>query len=192
MPLPNAKPDPAGSHVNRQLNSIKLGDLTNAQFDVVYDNVYLNDMSEDELRRLALVGAARQSFSASSSGPIPGNVIIVSETITYAEVGAATGYKEFYRPAEGEVYQLLAASATMSGGTVGCTIMASTGVDNITTIQTPFVQIAQESSTGAPTFDQNVVGQAIYFDNNIPMIMQAYSMQAGEQVELKALFVRVR
>ena len=48
MPLPNAKPDPAGSNVYRQLNSIKLGDLTNNQFDVVYDNVFLNDMSEDE------------------------------------------------------------------------------------------------------------------------------------------------
>lgn len=82
MPLPNAKPDPAGSNVYRQLNSIKLGDLTNEQFDVVYDNVFLNDMSEDELRRLALVGAARQSFSPSSSGPIGQSVTVYADSDT--------------------------------------------------------------------------------------------------------------
>ena len=82
MPLPNAKSDPAGSNVYRQLNSIKLGDLTNEQFDVVYDNVFLNDMSEDELRRLALVGAARQSFSPSSSGPIGESVTVYVDSDT--------------------------------------------------------------------------------------------------------------
>ena len=82
MPLPNAKPDPAGSNVYRQLNSITLGDLTNDQFDKVYQNIFLNDMSEDELRRLALVGQARQSFSPSSSGPVGQSVTVYADSDT--------------------------------------------------------------------------------------------------------------
>ena len=104
MPLPNAKPDPAGSNVYRQLNSIKLGDLTNNQFDVVYDNVFLNDMSEDELRRLALIGAARQSFSASSSGPIP---IAQGWFEQDQTVGTSAGGVSFKATA-GEVWQIVA------------------------------------------------------------------------------------
>jgi len=192
MPLPDAEPKPAGSNIYHQLNSTKLGDLTNAEFAIVRDPLFLNDVSEDELRRLALIGQARQSLSASSSGPIPGSMIVTSETITYAEVGAATGYKLFYQPAVGEVYQLLAAQASMSGGTVGCSIFAAEGVTNITTITSPSVLLAQESSTGQPNFDQNVLGQTLYFSNEVPMIMQAYSMTTGEAVELKAVLVRVR
>jgi len=81
MPLPEAVPKPPGSNIYRQLNSIKLGDLTNEQYEVVYKNIFLNDTSEDELRRLSLVGAARQSFSPSSSGPI-GETQVVNVTIT--------------------------------------------------------------------------------------------------------------
>lgn len=110
MPLPNAKPDPAGSNVYRQLNSIKLGDLTNEQFDVVYDNVFLNDMSEDELRRLALVGAARQSFSRSSSGPIPG-----TSTVITAEVDTSGVPVLLFNPGVGEVWRFNGASIFGNG-----------------------------------------------------------------------------
>tara|TARA_R100001463_G_scaffold106967_2_gene161562 strand:- start:220 stop:831 length:612 start_codon:yes stop_codon:yes gene_type:complete len=81
MPLPNAVPKPAGSNIYHQLNAIKLGDLTNEEFDIVYNPLFLNDRSEDELRRLALIGLARQSFSSSSSGPI-GESITVYGKIT--------------------------------------------------------------------------------------------------------------
>jgi len=105
MPLPDAKPDPAGSNVYRQLNSIKLGDLTNEQFDKVYQNVFLNDMSEDELRRLALVGAARQSFSASSSGPIPGTSEVITATVDTSGTPVL-----LFNPDPGEVWRFNGAS----------------------------------------------------------------------------------
>ena len=76
MPLPDAVPKPPGSNIYRQLNAIKLGDLTNEQYEVVYNNIFLNDTSEDELRRLALIGLARQSYSPSSSGPIGESVTV--------------------------------------------------------------------------------------------------------------------
>jgi len=113
MPLPNAKPDPAGSNVYRQLNSITLGDLTNEQFDKVYQNVFLNDMSEDELRRLALVGAARQSFSASSSGPIPGTQLMIELDVTTAT------YHDIHEAGPGEVWQFVAGCANSTSGIVG-------------------------------------------------------------------------
>tara|TARA_Y100000004_G_scaffold157864_1_gene183833 strand:+ start:1062 stop:1676 length:615 start_codon:yes stop_codon:yes gene_type:complete len=82
MPLPDAVPKPAGSNIYRQLNAIKLGDLTNEQYEVLYDNIFLNDTSEDELRRLALIGLARQSFSPSSSGPIGESVTVYLDAIS--------------------------------------------------------------------------------------------------------------
>ena len=76
MPLPDAVPKPPGSNIYHQLNAIKLGELTNEQFDIVYNPLFLNDRSEDELRRLALIGLARQSFSPSSSGPIGQSITV--------------------------------------------------------------------------------------------------------------------
>ena len=87
MPLPDAVPKPAGSNIYRQLNAIKLGDLTNEQYEVLYNNIFLNDTSEDELRRLALIGLARQSFSAPSSGPI-------GETVILNAITTSSGNKE--------------------------------------------------------------------------------------------------
>lgn len=90
MPLPDAVPKPSGSNIYHQLNSIKLGDLTNAQFDIVYNPLFLNDKSEDELRRLALIGLARQSFSPSSSGP-------TGESITvYCDNDSSGGKKAIF------------------------------------------------------------------------------------------------
>tara|TARA_R100000329_G_scaffold144426_2_gene129166 strand:+ start:1059 stop:1667 length:609 start_codon:yes stop_codon:yes gene_type:complete len=87
MPLPDAVPKPEGSNIYHQLNAIKLGDLTNEQYAIVYDPLFLNDRSEDELRRLALIGLARQSFSASSSGPI-------GETVVLNAITTVSGNKE--------------------------------------------------------------------------------------------------
>jgi len=87
MPLPDAVPKPAGSNIYRQLSDKKLGELTNEEYEVVYNNIFLNDTSEDELRRLALIGLARQSFSASSSGPI-------GQTQILNAITTSTGNKE--------------------------------------------------------------------------------------------------
>ena len=87
MPLPDAVPKPAGSNIYRQLSDKKLGELTNAEYEVVYEKIFLNDTSEDELRRLALIGLARQSFSASSSGPI-------GQTQILNAITTSTGNKE--------------------------------------------------------------------------------------------------
>ena len=160
MPLPDAKPDPAGSNVYRQLNSIKLGDLTNEQFDIVYQNVFLNDMSEDELRRLALVGAARQSFSPSSSGPIPETLELINQTFDTPNV-----YKDFYTPATGTVYQLMGVSIGSSTGLSGSGSL-EVDVTNISTGDRLIVaDFSFTSSSDFPVVESGAM-TPVYVDSN--------------------------
>ncbi len=106
MPLPDAVPKPAGSNIYRQLSDKKLGELTNQEYEVVYNNIFLNDTSEDELRRLALIGLARQSLGGSSSGPISGK----GGVITYTQASSSVGVT--VRPPDGEVWQIIGISVT--------------------------------------------------------------------------------
>ena len=163
MPLPNAKPDPAGSNVYRQLNSIKLGDLTNEQFDKVYQNVFLNDMSEDELRRLALVGAARQSFSASSSGPIPET----SVTAFIEATNSGTRYNIF-QPNQGEVWLLGPCSFQVGGGSGSVSVeqwlYAGDNIDGTT--RRVLVGNSSSSSSSYSTIYEGGPNMPIHVDSN--------------------------
>jgi len=113
MPLPDAVPKPAGSNIYRQLSDKKLGELTNEEYEVVYNNIFLNDTSEDELRRLALIGLARQSLSASSSGPLVNS----GKVATYLQSDASTS--PTVRPPKGEVWQIIAISISNSASPSG-------------------------------------------------------------------------
>ena len=67
MPLPNAG-DPMDSRVYEQFRSKKTSTLVSTDFETVKDPVFLDGNSEDELRRLKLVGELTNHQS--SSGPI--------------------------------------------------------------------------------------------------------------------------
>ena len=189
MPLPDATP-PDQSRLYEQLKTSKLEDLTDDQLDSWRDQIFAESENEDEIRRLILLYLAAGRLSI-PTGPIIRSAEVTETEITYAEAGAATGYKIHLQPWAGELWRLMAASAAMTGGTVGCSIMVSTGIDNITTIQSPYVLIAQESSTGAPIFDNNPIGDALFFTKEYPLIMQAYSMTTGESVKLRTYQIRV-
>lgn len=109
MPLPNAKPDPEESNVYKQLSSIKASDLTRSQLDVIRDPLFLNDESEDVLRRILLIGQATDQLS--SSGAIPRSQQIVQETYS------STGSNVFFKPPVGEVHILCGGDTLASGGT---------------------------------------------------------------------------
>ena len=145
MPLPDAEPKPAGSNIYHQLNSTKLGDLTNAEFAIVRDPLFLNDRSEDELRRLALIGQARQSLSASSSGPIPDTQLMIEKTVT------TTGYSDIHEPGPGEVWQFVAGSANSTTGLSGTVTtevdITSTGAGAERVI---FIDVGSTSSSDFP------------------------------------------
>ena len=77
MPLPFAPP-PDESRVYESLKSVLLSDVTPDQLDSLRSTVFAQgtDGTEDEYRRLILLGLASQSSSV--SGPIAGTVEIVS------------------------------------------------------------------------------------------------------------------
>jgi hypothetical protein len=88
--------------VYQQLSSEQLGSMSKDNFDIANDPVFANASSEDELRRLNLVGQA--SNMQSQSGPIPGTgrVELYANTTSVTEA-------DFFTPSEGESWQLLAA-----------------------------------------------------------------------------------
>ena len=70
MPLPDAPP-PKDSRVYQQFASKKIGSLTETEFSTLSEAVFLDQNSEDELRRLRLVG--EMTGHISPSGPIADN-----------------------------------------------------------------------------------------------------------------------
>jgi len=184
MPLPNAKPDPAGSNVYRQLNSITLGDLTNEQFDKVYQNVFLNDMSEDELRRLALVGAARQSFSASSSGPIPGTSQVINVTCTGSGVNT-----DIFTPGPGEVWQVMALSYIVNSGsgTISHLVFLE---GNYSGAPGGTVVVSEKASSDAGDNFGDVDFSPLHIDENVDLRYTAYGTFTS--VSVRAALIRIR
>jgi hypothetical protein len=203
MPLPDA-PIPQVSNLYRQLNSIKLGDLTNEQYEVVYNNIFLNDTSEDELRRLALIGLARQSFSPSSSGPtrdfVTVNTVVTSSGDKAAVWGGYSGLNatdingEDLTFPKDTVWQCMGASWYVSGisGSVNHDVWfmpsSSPPTDQTATL------IADVSSTGGnqPLFSYNS-GRAVDFcyvgDDNTLWVEASGTFT---KVEYSFTFVRVR
>jgi len=184
MPLPNAKPDPEDSNVYKQLSSIKASDLTRSQLDVIRDPLFLNDQSEDVLRRIALIGLVTDQLSI--SGPIPRTAQQAISSVTYS--GSSTVTQEVFKPSVGEVWQYNQASVRMQGGSSGITLL----LGNDTTSSTNNVMLGQESSSGVQPFD--LVGQMspLYITSDQYLIAQHYSLATGESSEVRVSLIRVR
>jgi len=191
MPLPDAnQPAASESNVYHQLNAIKLGELTNAQFAIVQDPLFLNDRSEDELRRLALIGLARQSISVSSSGPIPntGTVISVDQSTT----NVVTALLE---PGPGEVWQITGGSVTGTGvsGTV-CyhlmTALQSASIAGGTSRSQAVLNVEYCATAGQAVLNETTPFGSIFIDENTGL----YGQASGTFVEImwKISAIRVR
>jgi len=110
MPLPFAPP-PSESKLYRDLKNLKLSEVTADQFDSLKGALFAQgvDSSEDEMRRLNLVGQASNQQSA--SGPIAGTAqattsVSISDTGNYDAGG--------FTPGEGEVWQIMGLSVTVT------------------------------------------------------------------------------
>jgi len=183
MPLPDAEPKPAGSNIYHQLNSTKLGDLTNAQFAIVRDPLFLNDVSEDELRRLALIGQARQSLSASSSGPIPGTLKLLSFRYT------STGNNfEDLGIGEGEVWQFNTMS--MAEGGSGTATITFTLYDPVSGDQSVFAVKSTTTQEPVP-ISELAVGSPIYITSDL-QLNNLVNNTGGTHVDVDLTMIRVR
>tara|TARA_Y100000004_G_scaffold196403_1_gene266314 strand:+ start:417 stop:1025 length:609 start_codon:yes stop_codon:yes gene_type:complete len=108
MPLPDA-PKPITSNLYRQLNAARIQDMNPAKLAVPKNAIFLNDVSEDELRRLNLAGQA--SGQLSSSGPMINSAIV-------AETGEQTsaGTYFIFRPGTSSSLPLTGETGTLDGG----------------------------------------------------------------------------
>lgn len=192
MPLPFAPP-PKDSSLYQQLESTTLETVTPDQLDTIKAKMFAQGTEglEDEYRRLLLLGLASDTLSI--SGPMPGTMKIVETEIAYSESSAATAYKTMFVPQAGEVWQFLAASSSFSGGSSGQSIiMGDSEPPDLVTPPTNYVLVAQEVSTGNPTWSPLIYGADLFFDENIIPILQVYSQTTGESSKFFGAFVRVR
>ena len=189
MPLPDAVPKPPGSNIYHQLNAFKLGELTNEQLAIVRDPLFLNDRSEDELRRLALIGQARQSLSVSSSGPIPGTGYVTDLDQTDGNIIT------ILEPGPGEVWAVVGGSVTGTSvsGTVCYHLLTANKSDAISgsTDRSKATLIVEVCGTaGQVPLNESVPYGEVYIDEN--MCLYAQATGTFTSIAWKISLIRVR
>lgn len=172
MPLPFAPP-PSESKLYSDLKNLKLSEVTADQFDSLKTALFAQgvDSSEDEMRRLNLVGQASNQQSASGPMPDTGRIEeLVSES---------SGIQTLFRPDAGEVWQLTGVS---TGSAVNATIVLHL-YDGVTK-----VELGQETGVNV-VFNPFTLG-VVYVDNST-WLAADYSSNSGE-TRCVAGFIRVR
>ncbi len=175
MPLPFA-PKPDESKVYQSLKSTLLQAVTPEQLDQLRSEVFAQgtDGSEDEYRRLILLGAASQA--ASISGPIPGTAKLIEVDVS------TTGNNPFFIPEEGEAWQCI-------GAATGNVMTASAAILYLEDTGGTTLEIGQESSTNV-TFTPNF-GAPVVIDSEVFLSIH-FSGNSAPGSKALAAFIRVR
>ena len=190
MPLPYAPP-PQDSKVYRDLKNLKISGVTADQIDTLKEALYAQgtDGSEDEMRRLNLLGQA--SNQQSTSGAIPATVQV---TKTVASVSGSK-YAAF-TPPSGTVWQIGPASFQLSGatGSVTCECWLYgpwpeyTGGDG-TSVRV-LVSNASSSSSSYQTMNEGSPYFPLYIDENSSIKFEATGTFTTVQFYMHAVRVR--
>jgi len=85
MPLPDAEPTPNKANIYEQFSNITAQNFTRENLDVVLNPLFLNNLSEDVLRRIKLIGETTGSLSSSGVLADAGGSHVV--TTAYDEAG---------------------------------------------------------------------------------------------------------
>jgi hypothetical protein len=177
MPLPYAPP-PKESKVYTDLKNLKITGVTADQLDTLKGELYAQgvDGSEDEMRRLKLLGEV--SNQQSSSGPIPGSMQVIS--VTYD----ANQYYDIFTPSKGEVWKVVAAYiGTATGFTSG--ILAVLDVPNNIRIY-----VGDWGSGGGDLQDHGFITDLL-IDENCTLQLYPYGTLSSASTVL-TLLVRMR
>ena len=178
MPLPDTPPS-KDSNVYRQLSSSKAAEILNSDFDKVQNPVFIDPSSEDELRRINLVGQATNQQS--QSGPIPNSMKIVTTTID------SSSKITVFQPEKGSVWQLQQASLTRDSGS-GTTNIFIQYYDG--TNEASALYVSTGSSELILTSDDNYAGNTYFVDNGV--YFRVYRDSGSADYTLSTTFVRVR
>ena len=170
MTLPFAV-KPEESDIYQDLKGIKLADLTADQFDQLRERIFSEGVNgtEDEYRRLLLLGQASQKIS--SSGPIAATGLVTDLDQTDSNIIVI---KE---PAKGEVWCVTGGSVTGSGvsGTVCYHLMTANQSDSIsgsTDRSKACLQVEVCGTAGQIPLNETVPFGAIYIDENVGLYAQ--------------------
>ncbi len=189
MSLPFAD-KPEASSIYQDLKSLVLSDLTADQFDELRDRIFSEGVNgtEDEFRRLLLLGQASQKIS--SSGPIPGTDAVV--TVQTDTNNAIIPVK---KPGKGEVWQLSSGSWTGSGisGTICYYLLAANQSSNIesgTDRSAASIIVEYCATAGNGVLNEETPFGEIYVGENTGIYVQAVG--TFTDIDLKFLMNRVR
>jgi len=165
MPLPFAPP-PDESRVYDSLKSVLLSDVTSTQLDSLRSTVFAQgtDGTEDEFRRLLLLGLASQQSSI--SGPIPGSFKIALGT-TSSSGSIVTAFT----PNAGEVWQIVAAVGGSGSGTTGTIYLEVKLYDIVNSRRVEWIATSTTTGTDIPLTE--VTQNPVYIDENCRLEVEA-------------------
>lgn len=181
MPLPDAE-DPKTSNLYAQLRSSQAGSVTQTNYDLVKDSVFINDEWEDEARRLKLWGEL--TGKSSSSGPMPGTGQIKKAECTVSSVDYTA-----FTPEAGEVWQVVGISGAAAGS-----LSSLTGITLYVKLSSTVI-IVEWTGSGSIEPPDNQYNTPLIFDSNLPLIGRIYKsggLGAGEQVDIAFAMIRIR
>ena len=171
MSLPFAGP-PEEYQIYTDLKGVVLADLTADQFDQLRERLFSEGVNgtEDEYRRLVLLGQAGQKLS--SSGPIPGTGIVTDLDQTDQNIIVI---KE---PAKGEVWMVTGGSCTGTGisGSVCYHLLTANQSDNIegsTDRSKATLQVEVCNTAGQQPLNETVPFGPVIIDENVGLYAQA-------------------
>jgi len=124
------------------------GRLDTDNFELISDNINLQETNYDALKLVDLIG--RITNNRSSSGPIPDTQISVE-----TQVASSAGYTTVFTPDQGEVWQFIAGCCNT---TTNPTTSVTTELDIYDTVNDRrilFVDIASSSSSDYPLVETN-------------------------------------
>ncbi len=172
MPLPFAPP-PKESKVYRDLKNLQITGVTATQLDTLKGELFAQgvDGSEDEMRRLSLLGGV--SSKASSSGPIPGTAQLIGTT------GISNSLTTVFQPDANQIWQLYAASITTLDGASSMILKLYDGT----------TQVVIDSGTS--TSGEMELNEPVFITSDAYLVVRTSNASSGD-AQLATALVRVR
>ena len=165
-----------------QLNTKTLGDVEAIDIQSLQDRVHIQKVNKEELETYNLINQA----TFRNGLPMPNSSAIQIKTITDNSI------QEIFRPANGEVWQLIGASFTRTAGD-GSSVYTMY-LDDEDNNEVYWFYASSSDSNTAFSADSNYPDFPMYFDNNVFLTGAAGNGASGGGIggSWKIAVVRVR
>lgn len=177
----NYAPDPNFEKVYTNLQNKTLGNVTAEDIQKLTDPTFIQATNQDALITYNLINQAAMRNGL----PMPDSGILKNITVT--ENSTLT----IFKPLVGEVFQLIGASATTTGGAARFKLGLLSG--ETVELGAQFIEISDVSpSSTSQQFDFTGNTGPLYLDNKVYLACNFSSMTAGETASCRVAVIRVR